>query len=83
MGNTVRKALVALPSLAVLLALGGCGDRIENTEMPLAQQHPSVEINRQGMKGAGDVRDANGVAHQTASSGEEREHRRGILGWRG
>ncbi|HVE54287.1 MAG TPA: BON domain-containing protein [Ramlibacter sp.] len=38
-------------SLAVLLALGACGDRIENTDMPVAEQ-ANVEINRQGMDGA-------------------------------
>ena len=46
-----KRIALALPALATLLVLGGCGDRIENTEMPLAQ-HPSVEINRHGMEGA-------------------------------
>ena len=47
-------------ALAALLALGGCGDRIEDNEMPQPDQ-ASVEPNRQGMEGAQDSRDAAGV----------------------
>ena len=47
----MQRIAIALPLAAALLALGGCGDRVENTEMPQVA-HPSVEINRQGMEGA-------------------------------
>lgn len=47
-------------ALVALLALGACGDRIEDTEMPQAQQ-ANVEINRQGMDGAKDEDAAAGV----------------------
>ena len=48
--NLARTAL-GVSSLAVLLALGACGDRVENTEMPQPEA-ANVEINRQGMDGA-------------------------------
>jgi hyperosmotically inducible periplasmic protein len=54
-----RRAGVAA-SLVVLAALAACGDRVENTEMPQPAQ-ANVEINRQGMEGAKDSRDAVGV----------------------
>jgi hyperosmotically inducible periplasmic protein len=54
-----RSALTA-SSLAVLLALAACGDRVENTEMPQAPQ-ANVEINRQGMEGAKEAEAAIGV----------------------
>jgi hyperosmotically inducible protein len=47
----IGRTLLAASSLAVLLVLGGCGDRVENTEMPQPEQ-ANVEINRQGMEGA-------------------------------
>lgn len=45
----VAKAALAASSLAVLLALGGCGDRVDDERLP---DQASVEINRQGMEGA-------------------------------
>lgn len=57
--NMARPALTAC-ALASLLALGACGDRIEDTEMPQAQQ-ANVEINRQGMDGAKAAEEAAGV----------------------
>ena len=54
-----RTAMTA-SALAVLLALGACGDRIEDTEMPLPDR-PNVEINRQDMDGAKDAQAAAGV----------------------
>lgn len=47
-------------SLALLLALGACGDRIEDTEKPMPEQ-ANVEINRQGMDGAKASHEAAGV----------------------
>jgi len=59
------KSKMARPALAgalvSLLALGACGDRIEDTEMPQAEQ-ANVEINRQGMDGAKETERAAGVA---------------------
>ena len=57
--NLGRMALGA-SSLAVLLAMGGCGDRIEDTDMPVPEQ-ANVEINRQGMDGAKPSEAAAGV----------------------
>lgn len=54
--------------LAALLALAACGDRVENTEMPQPAQ-ANVEINRQGMDGAKDEKQAQGVANNTATMG--------------
>ena len=54
-----RTATVA-SSLALLLALGACGDRIEDTEKPMPGE-ASVEINRQGMDGAKASHEAAGV----------------------
>lgn len=63
-----KRAALAAASLPLLLALGACGDRVENTEMPLPQQ-ANVEINRQGMEGAKDADGAQGVANDTATMG--------------
>ena len=46
----MQKMALTASSLAVLLALGACGDRVENTEMPQPGA-ANVEINRQGMEG--------------------------------
>jgi osmotically-inducible protein OsmY len=43
------RATLTASSLAMLLALGACGDRVEMTAQG---EHPSVEINRQGEDGA-------------------------------
>src|SRR5688572_15836260 len=48
------RTALTVSSLAVLLALGACGDRVENTEMPRPEA-ANVEINRQGIEGAKDV----------------------------
>jgi len=63
------RTAAAASALLALLALGGCGNGVENTGVPLAELHPSVEINRQGMKGAADPSDAQGVAHDTVAMG--------------
>ena len=63
-----KRAALAAASLPLLLALGACGDRAENGEVPLAQQ-ANVEINRQGMEGAKDADNAQGVANGTAVMG--------------
>ena len=65
--NTGRTALAA-SSLVLLLALAACGDRVENTQMPQAPQ-ANVEINRQGMPGAQDPKQAIGVEHNTNEMG--------------
>jgi hypothetical protein len=49
MTKQMARAALTASSLAVLLALGACGDRIEATAQ---YEHPSVEINRQGEPGA-------------------------------
>lgn len=67
MKANLKKGALAAASLAVLLALGACGDRAED-EMPLPDQ-ASVETNRQGMEGAKDESAAQGVANDTASMG--------------
>ena len=60
------KSRMTRPALACalvsLLALGACGDRIEDTEMPQPEQ-ANVEINRQGMDGAKESEQAAGVAN--------------------
>lgn len=69
MEGKMRRLTLAAPALAVLLALGACGDRVENTEMPLPAQ-ANVEINRQGMDGAKDEKAAVGVENdKTARMG--------------
>lgn len=59
---------MTVSSLAVLLALGACGDRVENTEMPQPAQ-ANVEINRQGMDGAKEDKAAHGVQNNTSTAG--------------
>lgn len=51
MKTKLARTALTVSALALLLGLGGCGDRVENTEMPQAQA-PNVEINRAGMEGA-------------------------------
>lgn len=65
--NVARSALT-VSALAALLALGACGDRVENTEMPLPPQ-ANVEINRQGMDGAKEEQAGVGVEHNTNRMG--------------
>lgn len=69
MDTNLRRLTLGAPALAVLLALGACGDRVENTEMPLPAQ-ANVEVNRQGMEGAKDEKAAVGVeANNTVRMG--------------
>jgi hyperosmotically inducible protein len=63
-----KRTATAASALAVLLALGACGDRADNTEMPQSAQ-PNVEISRQGMEGAKDAEQAQGVRNDTAAMG--------------
>lgn len=63
MDSKLRKPALAAPALAVLVALAACGDRVENTDKPMPDQ-ASVEINRQGMDGAKDPKEAIGVDHR-------------------
>lgn len=58
MQANLGKTMLALPVLATLLALGGCSERVEDTQPP---PPANVEINRQGMEGAKDERAAAGV----------------------
>lgn len=76
MKTTMARAAFAASSLAVLLALGACGDRVENTEIPQPAQ-ANVEINRQGMEGAKDEKQAIGVEHDTSKMGAAAEPRPG------
>lgn len=62
-----RQAL-GVAMVAGLLVLGGCGDRVENSEIPQPEQ-ANVEINRQGMEGAKDEKQAGGVRNDTAVMG--------------
>lgn len=55
-------------ALVSLLALGACGGRVENTEMPQPAQ-ANVEINRQGMEGAKEEKQAQGVENNTSTMG--------------
>jgi hyperosmotically inducible periplasmic protein len=69
MDMNLRRLALAAPALAVLLALGACGDRVENTDMPLPPQ-ANVEINRQGMEGAKEENPGVGVeANNTVRMG--------------
>jgi hypothetical protein len=67
-----KRAAMASSVLAATLALAACGDRVENTEMPQPAQ-ANVEINRQGMDGAKDEKQAQGVANNTATMGSAPE----------
>ncbi|MBL0426327.1 BON domain-containing protein [Ramlibacter alkalitolerans] len=58
--------------MVMLLALAACGDRVENTEMPQPEQ-ASVEINRQGMEGAKEENQAQGVENNTSTMGAAAE----------
>jgi hyperosmotically inducible periplasmic protein len=68
MKASLARTAITVSSLAVLLALGACGDRVENTEMPQTAQ-PNVEINRQGTDGAKEAQAAVGVEHNTSTMG--------------
>ena len=64
----VGRAAAVASSLALLLALAACGDRVEE---PVPASQASVEINRQGMEGAKDESVAVGVEnkHDTSTMG--------------
>jgi hyperosmotically inducible periplasmic protein len=64
--SMMARGAFAASSLAVLLALGACGDRVENTEMPQPPQ-ANVEINRQGADGAKEEKAAIGVENNNTS----------------
>jgi osmotically-inducible protein OsmY len=59
------RAAAILSSLALLLALAACGDRVEE---PAQSPQASVEINRQGMEGAKDASAAIGVENNGNSA---------------
>ncbi|MEJ5990795.1 BON domain-containing protein [Ramlibacter sp. PS3R-8] len=65
MHKKIHRAALAVPVLAALLALGACSDRGDPNEMTQRDQ-PSVEINRHGMKGAGDL--AGAETHRGATA---------------
>jgi hyperosmotically inducible periplasmic protein len=62
-----KKTALAASSLALLMSLTAC-DRVDNTEMPQPPQ-ANVEINRQGMDGTKDEKQAEGVRNSTATMG--------------
>lgn len=68
MNTGFKRSALGASALAALLALGACGDRVENTEMPQPAQ-ANVEINRQGMEGAKEEKQAQGVENNTATMG--------------
>jgi hyperosmotically inducible periplasmic protein len=72
MNAVSKRTAVSGSALVLLLALVACGDRVENTEMPQPAQ-ANVEINRQGMEGAKDEKQAQGVENNTASMGSAPE----------
>ena len=51
MQATAARAALTLSCAALLLALGACGGRVD-ASTTAQQDHPSVEINRQGEEGA-------------------------------
>ena len=63
-----KRTTTAASALLLLLALGACGGRVENTGMPQPAQ-ANVEINRQGMEGAKDEHQAQGVENNTSGMG--------------
>lgn len=79
MKSTSGRTAAVSASLVLLASLAACGDRVENTDMPQPQQ-ANVEINRQGMDGAKDTRDAVGVDNQ---GDKAREGYVGSLGAKG
>jgi osmotically-inducible protein OsmY len=65
--KSMVRAAAVVSSLALLLALGACGDRVEE---PVQPGQASVEINRQGMEGAKEASAAVGVENNgTAAMG--------------
>ena len=70
MQSTCGRSAAIAASLVFVAALAACGDRVENTEMPQPAQ-ANVEINRQGMEGAKDSRDAVGVENKGEAKARE------------
>jgi osmotically-inducible protein OsmY len=68
MQSRTGRAALAASSLVLLLALGACGDRVENTEAPQPAQ-ASLELDRQAMPAAQDAQPATGGAHDTNQMG--------------
>ena len=68
MKSNLNRAAATAASLVLLLALGACGARDEDTDVS-QQQQASVEINRQGEEGAKEEGAGNGVQNQTAQMG--------------
>ena len=68
MQSRTGRAALAASSLVLLLALGACGDRVENTEAPQPAQ-ASLELDRQAMPAAQDAQPATGGAHDTSQMG--------------
>jgi hypothetical protein len=69
MKGIVGRCALGIPSLALLLALGACGDRVDTSAQ---EDHPSVEINRQGEPGANSTMapaTAESAAPQTTTMG--------------
>lgn len=67
MMKQLARATLTASSLAMLLALGACGERVD---MTADGEHPSVEINRQGDEGAKrDTAEAAPVAPDTSTMG--------------
>jgi hyperosmotically inducible protein len=63
--KSMGRSAAVVSSLALLLALGACGDRVEE---PVQSNQASVEINRQGMEGAKDESAAIGVDNPGAAA---------------
>ena len=68
--NSTGRVAAVVSSLALLLALGACGNQVDEMA-PAESGQASVEINRQGMEGAKDTSAAIGVENgsNTAAMG--------------
>lgn len=65
--NSTGRVAAVMSSLALLLALGACGNQVD--EMAPAESHAGVEANRQGLEGAQGQGAATGVDNNTAAMG--------------
>ena len=66
--KSIGRMAAVVSSLALLLALGACGNQVDEMS-PAESGQASVEINRQGMEGAKDESAAAGVDNNTAVMG--------------
>jgi hyperosmotically inducible periplasmic protein len=66
--NSTGCVAAVVSSLALLLALGACGNQADEMS-PAESGQASVEINRQGMEGAKDEKAAIGVENNTVRMG--------------